>query len=321
MRRLRMPPLVVVVIVAGAAGVARAQDEIVLDLFRSRVDIAADRLPDRPFNEDVNGNPVDGDYGSSSVSLFANIPLGGVHVRPGKKVVASQWFVGGMYQRSSPDITFLSQDHTLTNGVLNASRLWLSRGRELYLVSAGASFAEDQDTLSDLKPRFFGLFVGTHRFNPETALLYGGAFTYVFGRGLPLPIIGVRWRINPKWTLTGMVPFTVDARYAARRDLAVRIRLAPQGNLYRFSNQGDFPGQDEVVHLRTVHGKLTGELEWVAARNFTLLVQGGVIRARKFAFADEDNNDFLDTSTPATGYARVAARFIFGKTLLDQWEP
>lgn len=318
LRRFLIP--FVAILILGTFGPACAEEDLVLDIFRSRVEIGVDGFPNRPFKEDPQPGPTIGEYGSRSAFVNANIPLGGVHVSSGR-VLASQWFLGASYQYSSPDVTFLSNDRTLMNGGLYASALWLSKGHELYIASFGATFAEDDKTINNVQPRFFGTFLGTHRFTPKTTLLYGGSFSYVFGRGLPLPILGARWRLSDKWTLTGMLPFVIDARYRARDDIAIRIRLSPQGNQYRFSNQGEFPGQDDTLRLRINQPRLIGELEWKATRGFALIVQGGVTRARKFSILDTDNNDILAGTTASAGYARVAARFTFGKSLLDDWQP
>lgn len=316
--RLPTPAWAAAVLCVSVVSVARAQEEtIVLDLFRSRVDVGVDRVPDRSFEDGIADNPVPGGFASSTVSLSTILPLGGVHVRPDAKRVASQLFAGVMLQRSSTDILALPR-YTLYQGLVSVSNVWLSRGHELYFASAGASFAEDQETIGSLEPRFFGLFVGTHHLGADTSLLYGGSFTYVFGRALPLPIIGVRWKIDSEWTLTGMVPFVVDARYQARKNLVVGIRLAPRGNQYRCSNEGRFPGQDDIVYLSLVEGRLFGEVEWKSTSNISLLARVGVSRVRRLAFEDRDRNEFFNAGTQTGGFAQIALRATFGKTILDE---
>ncbi|HEU4401345.1 MAG TPA: hypothetical protein VFT43_04500 [Candidatus Polarisedimenticolia bacterium] len=299
---------------AFGGGLLRAQEELELDLFRPRVDVAFDRTASRPF-EDVSG-----DYGTHSESLSALVPLGGTHLRPGRDLLGYQLFAQAELATASPGISFLARQRRLETGALRFSGLFLGRSKNLYWGSIGASVAEDEETIHDAKARFSAIGLGTHRLSGRVLLLYGGAFTHQFGRGLALPLFGAIWTLDPKWTLTGALPFSVVARYRWRRDLDLRLRLTVAGNRYRVSNQGDFPGEPQTVFLRLVQTQMLGEVDWRAGRNVALLAQAGVVRTRKLAFAN-GNDDFIETGVRPAGYLKLAARFSFGRTLLDQWRP
>ena len=140
MRPGRLPGtfIVVLLLVLGGAGSAHAQEDIDLRFFRPQVTVAGDTFQDKPFDKGS------GEFGAGSLSLFANLPLGRTHVRWDRKYRASQFFAHVAANSASPDITFLAgPQHRLYSGVLAASGVWLSRANNLYVASAGESFAED----------------------------------------------------------------------------------------------------------------------------------------------------------------------------------
>ena len=77
-----------------------------------------------------------------------------------------------------------------------------------------------------------------------------------------------------------------------------------------------------TVYLRIAQWQTTGEVEWKASDHVSLLARAGITRTTKFAFSDDakGNHPFFEDETRAAPYARVAARFTFGKTLLEKWQ-
>lgn len=100
------------------------------------------------------------------------------------------------------------------------------------------------------------------RFSPD------GAATYQFGRGLAVPVVGGIWRVNPRWSLSGTLPFSVAASYRVRDNLGLRFLLGFAGNRYRFANDGEFPGQPETVYLSIVQSRPIAEVEWKVGARF-----------------------------------------------------
>jgi len=319
MRPGRLPGtfIVVLLLVLGGAGSAHAQEDIDLRFFRPQVTVAGDTFQDKPFDKGS------GEFGAGSLTLFANLPLGRTHVRWDRKYRASQFFAHVAANSASPDITFLAgPQHRLYSGVLAASGVWLSRANNLYVASAGESFAEDDRTIHDLKGRFYALGLGTHRIREWITLIYGGAATYQFGRGLVVPVAGVYWWINPKWSLIGTLPFSVAGTYRVTDRLNVLMRLGFTGNRYRYANDGQFPTTNDVVFLSILQSQATGALDWTASKDVSLFLEAGVVRTLRFVFsedADVRSHKFVDDSTLPSGYLKAGARFTFGKSVIDDW--
>ncbi|MGH9748902.1 MAG: DUF6268 family outer membrane beta-barrel protein [Candidatus Polarisedimenticolia bacterium] len=303
-----------VLLFVGAPSLRAQTEEIELDLFRPRVELTGETAAAREFQEGT------GELEWRALSVNANIPLGSVHADLKGRVLAYQHFLSANFAEVPADIELLNDpDRTLYHGGARFTTMMLGRSKNLYIISAGTTFAEDSETLGSMKQRLSALFAATHRVNPKVMLIYGGAFTYQFGRGTPLPLFGVSWRAGERWTLSGALPFSISARYAATRDLSVRLRLAASGNRYRFENQGEFPGADEVVFLRLVQTQVAGGIEWRASPDVTLMAEAGITRASTVTFTDGDGDtDLLEDSTDPGGYLKVGMRFLFGESLLTR---
>jgi len=156
---------------------------------------------------------TDQELGRGTLFLNTNIPLGGTHLNPDGSIIGYQFFASAQFASSSTEITFLSRDPDLYNGGLRFTAVMLGKGLNMYVASVGASFAEDQETIGDMKPRFSGLGLGTHRKSEKTTFVYGGAYSYTFGRGRAVPLFGIMWKLNPSWSLSTVLPLSVRATY------------------------------------------------------------------------------------------------------------
>jgi len=314
-----VPALTATVLLGGTA-FCQSEEEFELNLFRPRLEISADTYPSRSFQDDT------GEYGSHSGRIGVTLPLGSTHLRPNRSILAWQFLAQANLTEASPVITLTPpiEDHRLYTGSLSLTSLMLGRSKNLYVVSLGATAAEDQDTLKSPSDRFYGAGLATHRFGGKSTLIYGGAFAYTFGRGLVLPIIGGMWRLNPKWSLTAMAPFNVAANYKATDRVALRFRIGAAGNRFRLSNdnQSEFAGQPETVYLRIVQWRTTGEIEWKVSDAVSLVAQAGTARTLRFEIADNSRgaDPFIDEKGTSAPYLRVAARFQFGKSILEQFK-
>jgi len=304
------------------------EEQLVLDLFRPQLDIGLEGIPRRGFSDDEDGvlpngitDLTDEEFRRGTVFLNTNIPLARTHVDPDGSIIGYQFFASAQFASSSTEITFLSRDPELYNGGLRFTAVMLSRGLNMYVASVGAGFAEDQETIGDMKPRFSGLGLGTYRKGEKTTFIYGGVYTFTFGRGRVLPLFGVLWKLNPSWSLGTVLPLSVRATYHPGEKGKLHLLLAPAGDEFRFSNEDpvEFPGEEDTVLLRLTGIKLGAEWEYKASSHFGFAVQGGVIGARRLKFVESQGEDpFLDARIDPAGYLKLLARFTFGQSLLDK---
>jgi len=129
-------------VLLGGTAFCQTEEDFELNLFRPRLEISADTYPSRSFQDDT------GEYGSRSGRVNLTVPLGSTHLRPRRTILAYQLLAQANFTGASPTITLTPpiEDHRLYTGGLSFTGLMLGRSKNLYLISLGATAAEDQDT-------------------------------------------------------------------------------------------------------------------------------------------------------------------------------
>ena len=110
---------------------------------------------------------------------------------------------------------------------------WAPSPRDAYVLQLGAFVAEQVALLgsAQLHPRAVAL--GVHRAGGGLRLLYGAGYTYDFGRGLPIPLLGAIWRVAPQWQLDVLLPVVVRATWSASDALALDFGTGVAGEQFR----------------------------------------------------------------------------------------
>src|SRR5262245_48938051 len=294
---------------------ARAEDEFEFKLLRPVVSVSMTGEPDADFQDG------DGQFKQSSLTVGANVPLGGVHVHSGGDLLAHQVLLTALAGtgRQTIDAPPLDLTPRLYNGLLAGSVLFGTTKGNLYYGSLGASFAEEDDAEGGPQARPYGLFLGTFRNSHGVMFTYGAAFTYVFGRGLLLPAFGVVWSPNKTWTISGFLPFSWRFSQKLNDKFKMNYLLYAAGQQYRFANDGSFPPvADSTVYESMREGHLGAEIEYHPTRDIALLGQAGIATNRRLYFANAGEDHFAVSNIDAAPYVKIGARFAIGKSLIDQ---
>lgn len=293
---------------------ARAQGEFELRLLRPSLTVSGYGVARSDFSD------VDADYSASTGSLFAVIPIGGVRLSEGK-VTAWQPMLWLGAAATSQSFNVLDRDPRLYSGVLNGSLLWATSKPNLHYVSLGTSFAEDDETIhDDLRLRLSALYIGSYQKSPSFSFLYGGFYTFIYGRGLLLPLFGISWKPSDTWSLYGIVPLSWTLSQKLSDHFRLNYMLWVAGQQFGFKNDGIFPVADDKVYERVREQHLGVELDWHPTPGFSVLTQAGVAVARRMAFGPVDSNTdtFLDEKIDPAPYVKLSFRIPLGKSLIDE---
>ncbi|HYV18079.1 MAG TPA: hypothetical protein VFC25_03505 [Verrucomicrobiae bacterium] len=325
-----------------SAAPARAQGDVDLRLLRPSLTITGIGVPEESFSDD----DIDGDFKSTNLQLLANIPLGPAHLKTGGGGLLG-WqpmlTLGAGATDQTFDLPAVDREPRLYNGLLNASLLLISSKPNLHYISVGASFAEDEDTVSNPDLRGSALYLGTyHKSDSAWTFVYGGAYSFVYGRGLLLPAFGFIWVPNPTWALSGIVPFGWRLSQRVGGTTFLNYVLWVSGQRYGFNNDGVFSQctgltdsgcipqnfRDDKVYERVREQHVGVELETGRGRPVSFLAQAGLAFARNMAFTPiETGHDksiesvpdsIVDEGIDPAPYLRLSFRFPLGKSLIDE---
>jgi len=318
------------VLLSGAsAGLARAQGEVDLRLFRPSLTFTGIGTTKADFSDE----DIDGDFRSANLSVLANIPLGPAHLDTEGGVIGWQpmLLIGAGATDQTFELPGVDREPRLYNGSVNGSLLLISSKPNIHFISIGASFAEEEETVSDPDIRGSAIYFGTYRKSDAWTFIYGGAYSFVYGRGLLLPAFGIIWTPNRNWTLSGVFPFGWRLSQKLGETTFLNYVVWVSGQRYGFENDGTFavPGEfrSDKVYERVREQHLGAELELGRGKPFSFLVQGGIAVARRLAFTPIESRGggiesppdaLVDDAIDPAPYLRLSVRVPLGRSVIDE---
>jgi hypothetical protein len=292
----RLAVLLLVAFPAGAS--ARAADLSGYDYFTPQVTVFA-------FDHFSSSyDPAQGHYGVFGGGVEALFPFyaskATVNGAPRLELLGRLEFTP-----ESPDITEFSTHHTFYKASAHVDVDFEAGPRDAFFLSVGPGFAEDDQTISSLSLRYTGILLGSHAFSDSFALDYGGSYSYSFGRGHLLPILGFRWDITDRLLLVAVLPISFRLVYVANAQTTLGLFLGPDGDRVRFANLGEFPRQPAVLELGVTALRVGGEATFQLGSHLSFRVEGGVLVDRGLSFAN-GSRTFLHRTVSPGGFAQAS---------------
>jgi hypothetical protein len=212
---------------------------------------------------------------------------------------------------AAPKVDFLQRDGRFYKASVGVTGFYLSPGSNLYALYLGAAIAEEDATISSPTALPLALGFGTYRLGDSLAIVYGAGFTYAFGRGVALPLLGAMWRPSERWSLSALLPLVAGASYRVTDDLQLGVRLAVDGDQFRFANEGLFPGERDELTMRLAAGKLALHAIYRISRDLQLRAEVGALGPRRIRFTDGDR-EIAESEIASGGFVTASVRYAFG---------
>lgn len=200
-------------------------------------------------------------------------------------------------------------DFQLWRGSIGLSALYVSNANNLYYLFTGVAAAEDAETVEEpsLLPVVVGL--GTHRYDHSHTLLYGGVVTSVYGKVLPLPMIGYTL-INPYgFRFATLLPIFLTFGYKFDNNLELYAFCVPDGGFYNLDDSWQGTCSDELqLRITQLRAGLLGV--YPLSADVKLQFGSGVITARTLTILDGDAT--IDETTALPGvYVNAGLQVLF----------
>jgi hypothetical protein len=257
------------------------------------------------------GNPGE-QYGYRDAGLAVSVPIkGGWDWGPGG-ALGFRLMAHAGFHTDSAVVPYRPDRRQLLSIDAGVSAIHvLSRDNQISW-SVGAGIAQDSDTLSSPKLRLSGRVVALHRSSQTLTLLYGGAYTFLLGKGRMLPIFGVLWRPNPGTTVHLLGPISGGIQHRLASRLIVGGQAGLRGNQYRIASTERFPSTSGDLLLRVRELRVGGSVRALVGRALALSAEGGVAAARRLAVVDGTTEKYSST-VGAQPYATIGLRISFSK--------
>ncbi len=208
------------------------------------------------------------------------------------KIIQLSANLGGAYTRLNTNSSVLNFNHPLINMNLGLNFFWFNGKRSAITAGSFAFTNEDNITISNPRIRYTGYVQWRYSFSKKFALRLGSTFSYLLGQGIPLPILGLNWRVSPKLLFNLNFPFNANLNWTPTRQTLFRVFVQPNGGVSTFGNaKADLGTKSDVVVIRRREYKLgLSYLQYINGKfNFTL--EAGLLVARRIILTPPNRNN------------------------------
>jgi hypothetical protein len=238
----------------------------------------------------LSGNLIDttGNYSDKALQVGFSIPVY-QNIAIGNKDQELSMIIISVNSRTiirKPEIDFLKY-----NGIIYAPSAGLSlfaatSNKNYWFLSANASLSGDINAISITVPRFEGSGIYIRRVNPGFSYHVGAAYSFAFGRGLILPLIGMREQFAEQFIFNCTLPLSVSFKYYVENTgTFFSLFLKPAGNSAILGNGSNWFGLNDKLWLQNRQLFAGAGTRVKLVKELFLSLDGGFLTGRKIAFS------------------------------------
>lgn len=217
-----------------------------------------------------------------------------------------------------PDFTFLDSTHQFVNGSAGLSVIYNSGNKNTWLAGFNAGLAEDLETLSSYSLRFTGHALFKHKVSGSFSYHVGLVYSFVYGRALPLPILGGVFRTSDKTKLKITLPLSITYMIKTSEFNMISVFTKPDGDVYQFPTQNDtvFAGHNnEFVKFRARNFKAGVSYQTAKTERWQFTYEGGFLFKRNLSFTEGSfsaSESFYSHDVKPAPYVKLSIRLLLG---------
>jgi hypothetical protein len=257
-------------------------------------------LPNRSFKD------TSGQFGYNTIAGHVTIPLFGNRnkikeaLTSGDKPSDLHFYQTSLHASfgSSPfTIGFVGDPHHFYNGSVSMGAMFFTE-KNIFIANLGIGMAADDQVIknNNTRYRFSGSFMVANKHSKTTTYYYGLAYTYTYGRGLPLPVLGIHTKLgdDSKWSLSGILPLSLQLHYALDKSWRLGYYLRPAGDRYQFTNSNELPSASPYVFMQVRQFQTGASFRCKINPLFTLEGDAGVLFGGNIRFSEyNDRKNYI----------------------------
>jgi len=260
-----------------------------------------------------------GGFGYHALGISASVPLFGnrnkivENLEQDGKLHFYQVAAHGGFETFRSTIGFLKEQRNFYVTSAGLGGMFSSGKKSIILADASIGIASDGEVIKNdgVKYRFSGLFIVNHRHSASVMYQYGLVFTYAYGRPLPLPVLGIRKKISGTWTVSAILPVSLQFTGKCSKNMTIGFLIRPAGNRFQLQNKNDFATTSSNVYLQLRQFELGASWQYRFAKQFSLGAEAGLLGGGKLKFTEpEDRKTVLYAASTKPGARfRVSLRY------------
>lgn len=224
--------------------------------------------------------------------------------------------INGTYRL--PHFSFIDAQHQLIAGNAGSSVIFNTGNKNTWIGNFTVGMAEDLITIQSFQLRFSGLAALKHKLNGDFSYLAGVYYSFIYGRGLPLPILGAVIRTGDKSKLKIILPLNVSWKLKLNPYDMLTVFIQPDGFQHNFATLNDslFILRNNIVRFRQQSFKIGASVKIGLSEHIHITPEIGYLARRKIAFSEAGltaKENFFSQNVDGTPYAKVMVRILIGK--------
>ena len=242
----------------------------------------------------ANFSDTTGNYASNSLSVGFSVPIAGkVLSKEGDFPSFYVVLINGELEVESLELGPFDDRRYFFRPWLGASMVYHTGKKSTILGNISVRWMEDEYSYSSLKIRPAGTVLWRLQQSERFSYLLGATYTYNFGAGLPIPIIGFQKIFNERSSFRVALPISLVYRNAfKKKEFKYSLFIRPDGNIARFGNNGVFSDQEEDNLLLVQRALKLGVDGTFSFHVFKLTPEFGVLGRRRVSFSEEGGKPF-----------------------------
>jgi hypothetical protein len=259
-------------------------------------------------NQKYDSNANTFGLGQNSISL--NLPL--YHSNYTKSEYGLNRFLYIGFQPSlvlsSANFENTALDRKLINFSLGFNGIYFSGIKNLYLLSLRPMLNEDEYTINNPTWRYNASFLYNRMVNKKFKYRIGLTYTYLFGEGNLLPIVGGTYRFNQKNILLVNLPYNITYRHVINSNLSAGLFLKPNGSMNRFMNRNYFDSSYNTVLFRRSSYLLGANVIYKISPKLLLMADLAISSKQQLRFtqdAERDGKSYYEASVKPTFFLSI----------------
>ncbi len=275
-------------------------------------------LPNRDFKDTT------GKFGYAAYGINAHVPLFGNRSKIKDEIMSGEMphfyetSLHASFESLPFTIGFITPSHQVYNGSAGLGLIFNSK-KNIFIANAGIGIAADDQVIknNDTRYRFSGAFIVNNRHSSTTTYMYGIVFTYAYGRPLPLPVLGIhkKFSATSKWSISGILPVSVQLNDKISKAQRLSFFVRPAGNRFQFSNQGSLPTTSSYAYMQVRQFQLGSSYNYKFSKSFSFNADAALLFGGSLKFTEEsDTKTVLSQATIKPGPSlKIGIRYNFSK--------
>ncbi|MEM9327744.1 MAG: DUF6268 family outer membrane beta-barrel protein [Bacteroidota bacterium] len=210
-------------------------------------------------------------------------------------------FLNGEFEIQRREIGPFDDERLFITPWVGTTMLYSNGEKSTFISNIRVRWREDEFT--DSNPKLFpdAAVIWKYQKNEQWSYTAGLAYTYAFGAGFPVPMLGFSKSFRNDGQLTVILPLSVSYQKRTKHDHTYQLFLRPNGDVARFGNNDVFSEHEDDDLLIRERGMQLGASYSFPLGPLQIEPEVGLLTNQNLSFASSDSNLFNPAEIYSSG--------------------